>query len=52
MGNAIIRYRAYDFVLDFNRNYVSIFRHFRDIPAGYLSKTADFDQPQLHLAPP
>jgi len=30
---------------------VSIFYRFRDI-AGYLSKVADFDPPDLHLAPP
>jgi len=29
---------------------MSIFRRFRDI-AGYLSKVADFDPPNLHLAP-
>ena len=40
----------YDFLFDFNRNYVSIFYRFRDI-AGYLSKVADFDPPHLHLAP-
>ena len=44
MGNATIRYSAYDFLFDFNRNYVSVFYHFRDI-AGYLSKVADFDHP-------
>ena len=42
---------TYDFLFDFNRNYVSIFYRFRDI-AGYLSKVADFDPPQLYLAPP
>ena len=30
---------------------MSIFYRFRDI-AGYLSKVADFDPPDLHLAPP
>ena len=40
----------YDFLFDFNRNYVSILYHFRDI-AGYLSKVADFDPPHLRLAP-
>ena len=30
---------------------VSIFYRFRDI-AGYLSKVADFDPPNLHLVPP
>ena len=51
MGNATIRYSAYDFLFDFNRNYASILYRFRDI-AGYLSKVADFDPPHLHLAPP
>ena len=51
MGNATIRLSAYDFLFDFNRNYVSIFYHFRDI-AGYLWKVADFDPPHLHSAPP
>ena len=41
---------TYDFLFDFNRNYVSIFYRFRDI-AGYMSKVADFDPPQLHSAP-
>ena len=49
-GNVTIRYSAYDFLFDFNRNYVSIFYCFRDI-AGYLSKVADFDLPHLHSAP-
>jgi len=48
-GELTIRYSAYD-LFDFNRNYASIFRRFRDI-AGYLSKVADFDPPHLHLAP-
>ena len=51
MVNATIRYSTYDFLFDFNRNYVSILYRFRDI-AGYLSKVADFDPPHLHLAPP
>jgi len=51
MGNATIRYSAFDFLFDFNRNYVSICYRFRDI-AGYLSKVADFDPPHLHLVPP
>jgi len=41
---------TYDFLFDFNRNHVSIFRRFRDT-AGYLSKVADFDPPHLQLAP-
>ena len=48
-GNVTIRSSAYDFLFDFNRNYVSIFRRFRDI-AGYF--VADFDPPHLHLVPP
>jgi len=51
IGNVTIRYSAYDFLFYFNRNYVSIFYRFRDI-AGYLSKVAYFDPPQLHLVPP
>jgi len=50
MGNAVIRQRAYDFLFEFNRIYVSIFYRFWDI-ASYLSTVADFDQPHLHLAP-
>jgi len=38
MGN------AYDFLFDFNRNYVSVLYRFRDI-AVYLSKVDDFDPP-------
>ena len=49
-GNTTIRWSAYDFLFDFNRNYVSIFYRFRYI-AGYLSKVADFDPPHLHSAP-
>jgi len=49
-GNVTIRQSAYDFLFDFNRNYMSIFYRFRDI-AGYLSKVADLDPPHLHLAP-
>ena len=32
MGNATIRQSAYDFLFDFNRNYVSVFYRFRDKP--------------------
>jgi len=46
-----IRYGAYDFLFDFNRNHASILYRFRDI-TSYLSKVADFDPPHLHLAPP
>jgi len=49
-GQRQIRQSAYDFLFDFNRNYVSIFYRFRDI-AGYLWKVADFDPPHLHSAP-
>ena len=51
IGNATVRYSAYDFLFDFNRNNVFIFYRFRDI-AGYLSKVADFDPHHLHLASP
>ena len=51
MGNAIIRQSAYDFLFDFNRNFLSIFYRFRDI-ACYLWKVANFDTPHLHLVPP
>jgi len=50
MGNATVRYSAYDFLFDFNRKYASILYRFRDI-ASYLSKVADFDPPHVHLAP-
>jgi len=50
-GNATIRYSAYDFLFDFNRNYVYIFYRFRDI-VSYLSKVADFDQPTCICRPP
>ena len=49
-GTIRIRYSAYDFLFNYNRNYVSIFYRFQDI-AGYLSKVADFDPPHLHSAP-
>jgi len=51
MGNATIRYSAYDFLFDFNRNHASILYRFRD-KASYLSKVADFDPSHLHLVPP
>ena len=47
IGNVTIRY---DFLLDFNRKYVSILYRFQDI-AGYYTKVADFDPPHLHSAP-
>ena len=49
--NVTIRYRAYDFLFDFNRNHASILYHCQDI-SGYLSKVVDFNPPHLHLAPP
>ena len=49
MGNATIRQSAYDFLFDFNRNYMSILYRFRDI-ACYFSKVADFDPRHLHQA--
>ena len=51
IGNVTIRYSAYDFLFDFNRNHASILYRFRDI-AGYLLKVDDFDPPHLHSAPP
>jgi len=51
MGNVNIRYSAYDFLFNLNRNYAAILYRFRDI-AGYLSKFADFNLPHMHLAPP
>jgi len=50
-GQCTIRYSAYNFLFNFNSNYVFIFYRFRDI-AGYLSKVADFDPLHLQLAPP
>jgi len=49
MGNVSIRHSSYDFLFNFNRNYVAILYRFRDI-ASYLSKVADFNLPHLHLA--
>jgi len=51
MGITTIRWSAYDFLFDFNRNHASILYRFRDV-VSYLSKVADFDPPNLHLAPP
>ena len=42
---------AYDFLFDFNRNYMSILYRFRVI-ARFLSKVANFNPPHLHLSPP
>jgi len=44
MGNATIRWTAYDFLFDFNGNHASILYRLRDI-ASYSSKVADFDPP-------
>ena len=51
ISNVTIRYSAYNFLFDFNRNHASILYRFRDT-AGYLSKVTDFDPPQLHSALP
>jgi len=42
---------VYDFVMDFNGNYGSIFYRCRVI-ASYLSKVANSNLPHLHLVPP
>jgi len=44
-GNVTIRWSAYDFLLDFNRNYVSILYNFPVIYISYLSKVAYFNIP-------
>ena len=51
IGNGTVRYSAYDFLFDFNRNYAStcILCRFRDV-SRYLSKVADFNPPHLYLA--
>ena len=51
IGNITPRQSTYDFVFDFNRNNTSIVYHFR-VMASYLSKVADFNVPNLHLASP
>ena len=48
IGNVTIRYSAYEFLFDFNRNCASILYRFQDT-ASYLSKVADFNPPHLHL---
>jgi len=51
-GNVTIRYIAYDFLFDFNRNYASIWYRFRVI-ASYMLKVTTFKNlPHLHLASP
>jgi len=37
-------------LIDFDRNYASVFYHFQVI-ARYLSKVANFNLPHLHLVP-
>jgi len=44
-GNTTIRWSAYDFLFDFNRNYVCIFYRFRDID-GYWSKVTCIRRPR------
>ena len=51
IGNITIRWSAYDFLFDFNRNYASILYRFRLI-ASYSSKVADFNLPQRQLSAP
>ena len=50
LGNITIRQSIYDFLFDFNRNYVSILYRFR-VTVSYLSKVADFNLLHLHLVP-
>ena len=50
-GNITIRQNLYNFLFDFNRNYVSILYCFRVI-VSYSSKVADFSLPHQRLAPP
>jgi len=50
MGNVTIRWSAYDFLFNFNRNYAAILYRFRDI-ASYLSKVADFNLPTCICRP-
>ena len=45
ISNVAIRYSTYNFLIDFNRNYASIFYHFR-------VSVANYNLPDLHLAPP
>jgi len=53
MGNATIRCSAYDFLFNFNRNYMAIlFRFSTFIYTNCLSKVANFNLPNLHLVPP
>jgi len=48
-GNSIIRWSAYEFLLAFRSNYVSILHRFSDT-ARYWSKIADCNRPHLYLA--
>jgi len=43
-GNGAIRYSIYDFLIDFNRNYASIFYRLGVIES-YLSKVANVNLP-------
>ena len=51
IGNSAIRQSAYDFLLAFHSQYVSILHRFRDL-ARYWSKITDLNLPHLCLAPP
>ena len=50
IGNVTIRYGAYDFLVDCNRNYVSVLYRFQNT-TGYLSKVADFNPPTCIRCP-
>ena len=51
IGNIAIWLSAYDFLLDFNRNYAFILYRFRFI-ARFPTKVANFNPLLLHLSPP
>ena len=51
VGNVTIRCSAHDFLVNFNRDYLSILCRFRDM-ASYWSKVADFHLPHLHFLMP
>ena len=50
MGNLRIWSSVYNFLFNFNRNYVSILYHFQ-YKVSHLSQVADLSLPHLHLAP-
>ena len=50
IGNVTVRYSAYDFLFDFNRNYVSYLLPFSRY-SRLLVKSRHFDPPHLHSAP-